>query len=574
MRRPISLKIFSIALGMLLLMAIVTAVSTYHLRAVNNEVRALSEYDIPFEHSMSRVSVAQRSQIVHLEHLLLLEGMAKRDPRAIESELALFQARGRAIYAEVEQAILLAESGKKSGSVQLDPVEIALLAKELPDILLVQDRLEQKLLRYTGEVRRGDARALNVLLEAITEERAHADKEVQDVTLELQKFTKDAAARAARLEFEAFRTGWGITLGAGILGLLVAALITRNLVRPVRELLLGTRAIENGDLSVNVRVTSADEIATLTDSFNHMVGELRHKERIKETFGKYVDPRIVEGLLGDARFEQGGEKRVMTVFFSDLEGFTAFGEQLTPDRIVRFLNRYFTLMSEPIRARRGIIDKYIGDAIMAFWGPPFSGEAEHAGAACLAALDQLALLGTLQAELPDLLGLRKGLPQVRFRVGIATGEVTVGNIGSESARGYTVIGDTVNLASRLEGANKEYGTQILVTRATHQEALADVETREIDLIRVIGRQEPVAVFELLAAKGGLTPARVALRDEFESGLAAYRRLELARAARHFDACLALDPGDKPAALFLSRLGLLRDNPQAAGWDGVWSLSRK
>src|SRR5258708_30143912 len=170
----------------------------------------------------------------------------------------------------------------------------------------------------------------------------------------------------------------------------------------------------------------------------------------------------------------------MTTLFCDMKSFTSFSEGMTPTGLVNVLNRYLTVISEPVRNNRGIIDKYIGDAIMAFWGPPFTGADEQARLACLAALDQLTGLAAFRAELPDLIGLKRGFPEIDMRIGIATGDVVVGSIGSEQTRNYTVIGDTVNLASRLEGANKTYGTRVLISEDTNHLAGDTVETPAID----------------------------------------------------------------------------------------------
>ncbi len=264
----------------------------------------------------------------------------------------------------------------------------------------------------------------------------------------------------------------------------------------------------------------------------------------------------------------------MTVFFSDVEGFTSLCEQLTPDAAVRCLNKYFSLASIPIREANGIIDKYIGDAIMAFWGPPFTDEREHASLACRAALAQLERLEELKRALPDVLGLRKGLPKMNVRVGLATGDVTVGNIGSETTKGYTVIGDTVNLASRLEGANKLYGTRLLISNATADLVQDSMETREIDAIRVVGKTEPVQVHELLGLKGALDPRTARLRDEFSAGLGSYRRCEWAAAQASFAACLALKADDGPSNVYVARVRHFAANPPPREWDGVWSLAEK
>jgi adenylate cyclase len=287
-----------------------------------------------------------------------------------------------------------------------------------------------------------------------------------------------------------------------------------------------------------------------------------------------VDPRIVKGILEDQRFSHGGERRLMTVFFSDLEGFTSLGERLTPDGVVKVLNQYFTLMSEPIRDFHGIIDKYIGDAIMAFWGPPFTDGAEHAGLACLSALEQYKRLGTFRQMLPDLMGLRKDLPTINLRMGIATGDVTVGSIGSEYSKGYTVIGDTVNLASRLEHVNKEYGTQLLISEETWKMAQGLIEARELDCIQVAGKSEPVRIFELLDRKGQLDDKARTFRDHFAEGLALYRSQSWDLAQARFSEGLKINPEDRPSKLFIARLQQFKGHPPALDWDGVWRFQEK
>jgi class 3 adenylate cyclase len=247
---------------------------------------------------------------------------------------------------------------------------------------------------------------------------------------------------------------------------------------------------------------------------------------------------------------------------------------MTPVGLVNVLNRYLSVISEPVRRNRGIIDKYIGDAVMAFWGPPFTGAEEQARLACLAALEQLAALPAFQAELPDLMGVRRGVPEVAIRVGIATGEVVVGNIGSEQTRSYTVIGDTVNFASRLEGAGKAYGTRVLISEATQRLAADAVETREIDTVLVVGKSEPERIFELLGRKGEVAAERLELRDAFEAALVAYRRQGWEEAEAGFGKCLAIDPEDGPSRVFVSRIAHFRSQPPSADWNGAWALESK
>jgi adenylate cyclase len=227
-----------------------------------------------------------------------------------------------------------------------------------------------------------------------------------------------------------------------------------------------------------------------------------------------------------------------------------------------------------VRHNQGIIDKYIGDAIMAFWGEPFTGADEHARLACFAAIEQLAAVPGFQRELPDLTGVRRGFPSINIRVGIATGEVVVGSIGSEMTRSYTVIGDTVNFASRIEGASKAYGTRILISEATQRLAAEAVETREIDSVLVVGKTEPERIFELLGRKGEVATDRLELRDAFGGALAAYRSQQWDAAAAGFEQCLSIIADDPPSKIFLARIAHFRDQPPAADWSGVWALEHK
>ena len=574
MHPTISVKIFSIALGILALMAVVTGLSALNLKKVNNEVVALADYYVPLEQRMGHIQSAVRDELSHLGRLMQLFQAKSDDRKTIEEEKQQLEEQAARVNREVAEATRLVEGVLASTEIEVNREQFAVLRKRLPDIATAHNLLHDTVTVLLTEREQGNERSVRVARDIMRKQRDCIDKTISDVTTGLQALTRESAKKAHSEELDAIRISWGITIGASVLGLLFAALITRNLVRPVRQLLSGTRAVEQGDLTVYIHITSTDEIAVLAKSFNRMVAELRQKEVIKETFGKYVDPRIVKGILEDQRFSQGGERRLMTVFFSDLEGFTSLGERLTPDGIVKLLNQYFTLMSEPIREFHGIIDKYIGDAIMAFWGPPFTDGAEHASLACLSALEQYKKLSTFRQMLPDIMGLRKDLPVINIRIGIATGDVTVGSIGSEYSKGYTVIGDTVNLASRLEAINKEYGTQLLITDETRKMAHEAVETREVDCIQLAGKSEPVRIFELLGRKGRLHDGARAARDQFEEGLAAYRSQSWELAQARFSECLNILPADRPAKLFLARVQHFKGHPPSPDWDGVWKFQEK
>jgi class 3 adenylate cyclase/HAMP domain-containing protein len=574
MRPTISVKIFSIALALLALMALVTALSAMNLKNVNNEVLALADYYIPLEQRMGAVQSALRDELIQFYRVMGLVREKSADAQTLGEERQLLELKAGQVNQEVANAVQLIDRVLASSTIEVNKEHSVGLRKGLLDIVTAHNQLHDTMTLLLTETEQGNERSAFVVRDIVRKERAGVDKKISDVTTELQETTRESAKKAESEERRAIALNWTITIGASILGLVFAALITRNLVKPVKQLLIGTRAVEHGDLNVQVHVTTTDEIAVLTISFNNMVAELKQKEVIKETFGKYMDPRIVKGILEDQRFTHGGERRLMTVFFSDMEGFTSLGERLTPDGIVKVLNQYFTLMSEQIREFHGIIDKYIGDAIMAFWGPPFTNGAEHAGLACLSALEQYKKLSTLRQMLPDIMGLRKDLPTINLRMGIATGDVTVGSIGSEYSKSYTVIGDTVNLASRLEAVNKEYGTQMLISEETWKMAHDAIEVRELDLIQVAGKSEPVRIYELLERKGQLNDNAASLRDHFAEGLASYRSQRWDLAEAQFNECLKINPADRPSKLFIARLQHFRERPLSPDWDGVWRFQEK
>ena len=574
MRRSIALKIFSIALLLLLLMVFVAAGSIFSVRGVRDELAEIADCYTPVSQSMSRVNVYSLEQELHRERLLDLYAADTPDAEAIAGARALFEATSQAVDREIESTESLLERCGNGPSAALERGEAAHFQPMIQAIEKEQRDLRDLSARILALAERNEMTAAAEMRSFLSRERDEFIASVAELRSDIQSFSLASLQEAEQHEGRIVWLSIVITLGAALSGLLFASLAASGLVRPIRRLLDGTQAVENGKLETELPVTTRDEIGMLTEAFNHMVLQLRVKERIKDTFGKYIDPRIVEELIRSDAPVSKAEKRVVTVFFSDIAGFTSISEGMTPAGIVNLLNRYFTLMAQPITRRGGIIDKYIGDAIMAFWGPPFVGESEHARLACFAALDQLPMLGEFHKEMPELTGFRKGLPQIRFRIGIATGEVVVGNIGSEHIRSYTVMGDTVNLGSRLEGVNKHYGTTVMISEETQKMAADAIETRELDSIRVVGKSEPVRIYELLGRKGEVEGKILETRDRFEKGLAAYRNRDWGQARTCFEACRTLVPDDAPSQVFLERLTSLRENPPGLDWDGVWQFTHK
>jgi class 3 adenylate cyclase len=306
-----------------------------------------------------------------------------------------------------------------------------------------------------------------------------------------------------------------------------------------------------------------------------MVEQLRRNQRIRETFGRYIDPKIAEGLIDRPDVAAtDGQRRVMTVMFCDLQGFSSMSEGMTPQGLVKIVNCYFSTMSAPIRENRGIIDKYIGDAIMAYWGPPFIEELREEVFACNAAIEMVRRLPDLQRRIPELLGLRKISTQFDIRIGVATGEVLAGSIGSELMMNFTVMGDAVNLASRLEAANKAYSSRILLSETTANAVGDAFELREIDRIIVLGQSVPQTVYELIGKKDDLSTAQAEMRTRYADALAAYRSRRWADARIALTEALDAVPSDGPCQALLERITYCELHNPPAEWDGSWRIDQK
>ncbi|MBI4506447.1 MAG: adenylate/guanylate cyclase domain-containing protein, partial [Chloroflexi bacterium] len=300
-----------------------------------------------------------------------------------------------------------------------------------------------------------------------------------------------------------------------------------------------------------------------------VVGEQAEQRALRAAMARYLSPAVTAEVLKDPeRLRLGGQKRTMTTLFSDIRGFTNLAERLSAEEVVELLNEYFTAMTDVLFRHDAVLDKYMGDAIMAFWGAPLR-QPDHARRACLAALDMLAALEALRARWRAAGRPAAGLA---IGVGINTGEMIVGNMGAERRLDYTVLGDAVNLASRLEGLNKEYGTSVIASAATLGAAGPNLPARFLDTVVVKGRAEPVDIFELRPADQG-SAAEEAQRHH-EAGLAHYRGRRFGEAAAAFRAALALDPDDGPAALYVARAEALLADPPAADWDGVYVAKTK
>lgn len=298
--------------------------------------------------------------------------------------------------------------------------------------------------------------------------------------------------------------------------------------------------------------------------------ERRDRRFVQEALGRYTSPALVRELTEHPEYLslEWGTQREMSVFFSDIAGFTGISEGLSPKDLVALLNDYLTNMTDLVLAHDGVVDKYIGDAVMAFWGAPLP-DADHARKSVSCAIAMRNRCAELRPGWKERFGI-----DLVARAGINTGPTVVGNMGSKHKYNYTVMGDMVNLAARLEGANKPYGTELMISEFTMAAVGDAIDARELDFLTVKGREEPVRVYEVLDLRGATDPLLLRAVERFHDGLARYRERDFAAAITDFEDALAIHPGDQPSRIFIDRCKHFLDQPPPGSWDGVWRLKEK
>ncbi len=297
--------------------------------------------------------------------------------------------------------------------------------------------------------------------------------------------------------------------------------------------------------------------------------EVKKRKFLEDTLTRYVTKQVVDLILENPEsIILDGEEREATVLFSDIRGFTSLSESMKPTEVVQMLREYFRLMVGAVFDFQGTVDKFIGDAIMAIFGAP-TPQPNHAELAVRSALNMQTLLQEFNTN-----RAKEGKTPIHVGVGINTGDVVVGNIGSEERLEYTAIGDAVNLASRLEGINKQYGTAIIISEQTYQQASSCLEVRELDKVRVKGKFKPVKIFEAMGLCGEIAPEIQQLQTNFTRGIEFYRQREWDNAILAFQEALQRVPSDVPSRLYIQRCEAYKASPPDDQWDGVFEMTTK
>ena len=571
-RQTIAAKIFGLAIILLLLTIALACFLLYEVTHTTRDLTIVANFDVPLTQSLSRLHEFGLRRRLAFERWFGALNATEPNVEVVAEANANYALFTRKLMDEFSNSRHMIETYPKNapGSQTLAEVE-TLLDQIQPSYEIISSRQRELLDMQLA----GQHATANQQLNLLNDIQGTVQNQRELVNSKMAAWSVSATKATEQRERRVFWLTIAATTSTVLLGLAVAALITNRLSRPVRSLATAMRDVQRGNLDIELPVRSTDEVGRLTDAFNFFVKELRSKERMKQTFGKYIDPRILERVLAQPGAETvAGGRHEMTVLFADLVGFTGLSERLTPLLMVTLLNRHFGLQALAVQEHHGVVDKFVGDSIMAFWGPPFVKPEEHAVLACRSALAQLVALDSLRRELPDITGLRRDLPAIDVCIGICTGEAVVGNIGSDNTRSYTVIGDTVNLTARLERANRVYGTQILIAETTARAVGSKFETREIDIIAVKGKTETTRVFELMSAAGQLSEELARLRERYERALKMYLDQQLDLAEATFRECLRIRPNDRPSRVFLERIEVLRRNPPDKSWNGVWQLVEK
>jgi adenylate cyclase len=342
--------------------------------------------------------------------------------------------------------------------------------------------------------------------------------------------------------------------------------IARRITRPVGELAEAAAEVAAGNYHVNVRATTDDELGALATSFGSMVQKLTERDSIRDALGKIASSEVVEKLL-QGEIELGGEERDVTVMFTDVRNFTALAEELTPQQSLQLLNEFLTAISEVVEEHGGVVDKYLGDGVMAIFGAPVTrpDDPQRALECALGIRARVESLGPALAS--------RGLPHPEIGLGMNTGRVIAGNMGSPSRLNYTVLGDGVNLASRLEGLTKRYHVPIVVGSRT-RDAVTGIVWRELDKVRVKGKTVPERIFEPLGREGQVSTHDLSRLDDWHEALENFRARRWSHARAGFEG-LADERGYlRLVAIYMGYLREVAANPPGEGWDAAFTLYDK
>ena len=565
MLRTIRAKFLGVAAFFVVWLVVATGFSVIQSLGINGDLEAVSRYVTPVKDSLSDVRARQLEQISLIDRYMRVverDGPQTSLLNGLEIEI---EAKQTQIEQAFRKSFTFAALGRAQASGHFDEgvrLDHDVRMREFADVSAQFSLGVERLLDQVSEGNLPDAGAQEKTVRGL--HRIIVLNLRNEIRL-LEDYAADTVENVSKREDFLIQAEFIMMLAAVIIGISLAYYMAHAVVIAVRKTTNALNSVQSGKLDTKLEFSTKGDFGRMADAFNRMTRELRVRFRMRERFGKYVDPKVINNLINQETALENSEKRVMTVSVVNLTGFDWLAEHTPPEKLVDFLNDYLTAMTEPIANQSGIIDNFVGDRVIGFWGPPFCGEGAHAKHACQAALEQVARFNALKTKYADLIG-DHGL---EIRVGIATGEVVVGSIGTDKSRAYTVVGDCVNYANRLEKANRVYGTQILASHETASMASGEVEMRDLDHVVLLGTEKVVFLYEVLAPGGQLSDERREWRSKYETAMAHYRDGNFDAARPLYEEVMEFDDSDFAAQLMMNRMERLERREQDREWNGTW-----
>jgi class 3 adenylate cyclase len=568
-------KFVGLTAGLILLLSLTAFISLRNSAETVRQIQHVVDFAIPAYGALARSHIRSLEAAVALRRAILAAEDPAGSVAAIAAHQQEFVKAQTEFHRELRDAARLLDAHESHGALAL-PSQASTLREMLVELTAVSRAYDQEAEPLLGTISQRavpEARRRLVHIDTIRNELGERLEQARaGMFADLQIVAREAEDAQARTQIATIV----VFVISSILGLIVAAIGAVRLINSIRSIVRGAEAVEKGNFETRIDIPPRrDEIGRLARSFNQMTEGLRMRERIRETFGRYVDRRVAEQLIGTRELvAERGEHREAAVMFCDLVGFTGLSERIEPVKVVQFLNAYFSVVTREIAATDGIIDKYIGDAVMAYWCPPFVPQSETAMCSADAALLCLAKMPEVTDACREILQGGDKIRNLTVRIGIASGTCLAGSVGAQDRRNYTVIGDTVNLASRIEFANRTYRTTILVCSRTAESIRSRFALREIDTVLLPGIEGPQSLFEVLGRVDHISAAQKALETNYAEALGAYRSGDWAAARQGFAACLTAMPDDGPSDVMLKRLDSLAALPDAERRSTAWRLHKE
>ena len=544
-------KIFSSVSIVILLTILTSSAILYYVTSVKFELTKIADHMVPITKNLSELDAHVIEQELVMERVFTFFEMEPIPHGKIETEVKTFHKFSGLIDNEFQAANQTISEALSTARSNDDIIALARFEPLLDYLRGVHKNIEKNSMQIISKLKNRNFKEAHLLEELLRKEEDQFNFQMIKILKEVETLTERSALTAELHQKSLVVLNGVFTALAIISGLAFSWVASAKLASPVNELMIATNEVKSGNLSARSGVYGDDEVAQIAIRFNRMVEGIKAKEQIKSTFGQYVDSRIVDSILNNYDMDQV-HRQPTTVFFSDIAGFSRISEQYTPSSVVKLVNEYLTDVSGPIINSQGIIDQFIGDAVVAFWGPPFVDEHEGPFLCCKAALEQQIQINVFRKKLSDILGVRQGLPDIRVRMGIATGECIVGNIGGSNLQSFTAIGPAKDWAEELETLNNKFNTQILVLETTVNLVGDRMEFRRLDRFQG-SAGEQIGVFELLGQSGTVSEETLEYKCAFEKALSFYEDGDFKKASKNFAKCKKLNPNDKAVEHYLASI---------------------